>query len=149
MGCDIHMFKEKKISGVWKCLDKFIPEEDSSPCRETSFFNEDRDYEFFVVIAGVRGEGRLHYQDDLPQDISETLMIHSVRHWGSDGHSHSSITKPQVKTVLSKISNALSTCQSCGQDIESKVVSQHVIDRFEEIYNNLEDDERCVFWFDN
>ena len=145
MGADIHMFKEKKVNGKWTSLDEWeIEEGEDLPSRTTYFFEEERNYEFFGAIAGVRGNGRIHYSS-FPSDVSEEVMIHYVRYWGGDAHSAGFITKKEAINIMKKTV----PCPTCGHKESNEKLDKYALLCFENVADNLEDDERCVFWFDN
>lgn len=67
MGCDIHLFAEKKINGKWLNVDKYSKNPDYDPKekgdwkeqkliikREDMFYTGGRNYNLFCALAGVR-----------------------------------------------------------------------------------------------
>lgn len=82
MGCDIHVWLERKIDDEW-CM---ISEASSGCGGKFDSFGRERDYAFFAQLAGVRGDGPP--PKGLPDDVSKVVQYHSDR-WGYDGHSHS------------------------------------------------------------
>lgn len=97
MGCDIHLYIEKKINdGVWV------------PCHwESKYRNNDGDYDYnklwedplcvgrnydlFAILANVRNYGfsdPIDYPRGLPKDVSKYVNNKSKK-YGIDGHSHS------------------------------------------------------------
>lgn len=62
MGCDIHLYIEKKVRGKWVPF-KEIPEDD---------YPDDRDYNVFALLAGVRGRHEKTYfaERGIPLDTS-------------------------------------------------------------------------------
>jgi len=124
MGCDIHMFKEKKIDGKWLSVDTWVQDPDEyHPHVEVCQFDSERGYAFFTALAGVRGRGvQLHFSD-MPPDVSPEVKAHYELYWGYDGHTPGHITKAEAVA--------------------------HGGPYFQDLIKNLEDDERCVFWFDN
>jgi hypothetical protein len=90
MGCDIHLYLEEKIDGKWKCLDKFT--EDSKGFLEVEeWLHDDRDYDFFAVLAGVRNGCDfvpISEPRGLPPDCShELLRYHDEADYGFHSHS--------------------------------------------------------------
>ena len=59
MGCDIHMYKEKRVDGVWVAADEWTPDEYEEGRMEVQWekrFTE-RNYELFGALSkGVRSE---------------------------------------------------------------------------------------------
>lgn len=85
MGCDIHLYIEKKIDEKeWV----YIGESDYNG----------RDYELFGFMAGVRGSQQYFKQKGLPDDISSGVRKICVD-YGSDGHSHSWLTLEELQSV--------------------------------------------------
>lgn len=113
MGCDIHMYVEKKkADGTWKAMDKWVEEaEDDEP----SYWNADynslvyngRNYNLFAILANVRngygfagcdtGEGFVPISEPkgLPDDVTEEVKRCSDQ-WDCDGHSHSYLTLKEL-----------------------------------------------------
>ena len=82
MGCDIHIFTERKDeNGFWESVDFYIP---CKGFRLVEFYH-DRNYELFNALAGVRGEGRRDVAKGFPDDASETVR----KEHGDDDDYHS------------------------------------------------------------
>lgn len=120
MGCDIHLFVEKKVNGVWKAL-KGINEPKVERIRSAwiSWLGEDREvtgrlehwlkeeregtynfisinrnYLLFAVLADVRnsyGIEPIHRPRGLPSDVS-AVVKEQADNWGEDAHDHSYLT---------------------------------------------------------
>ena len=90
MGCDIHMYIEKKDKekGQWEAVDY------------SDDIDVGRDYDLFCFLAGVRcGEEPQHFErKGLPDDLSPEVR-EECEGWGSDGHSHSWLTLEELQTV--------------------------------------------------
>lgn len=111
MGCDIHVFLEKKKTinneekwvniDYWQQnpyydgVDEYEREYDHVPVYRG------RNYELFNILAGVRGsgDGMICEPKGLPKDVSETTKKESDR-WDGDGHSHSHFTLFELKEFL-------------------------------------------------
>lgn len=86
MGCDIHLFVEKKENNIWK--------------KVYGDFCDDRDYDLFSILADVRnGSGfagcdtgtgfiPISKPKGLPKDVSKEIQ-EEYDDWDIDGHSHS------------------------------------------------------------
>ena len=74
MGCDIHVFLEKKVNNNWLFITNF----------KRNQATEGRNYERFAALAGVRGEGPA--ARGLPVNVSESVKYLTD---GLDYHSHS------------------------------------------------------------
>lgn len=83
MGCDIHLYVEKKINREWVYADKI---------------DVGRDYELFGFLAGVRGEQQHFEQKGFPDDASPKVR-EICEGYGVDGHSHSWLTLEELQTV--------------------------------------------------
>jgi hypothetical protein len=98
MGCDIHLFVEKKISEKWECLNEI---EDNEGTLSTSYKKEiyhERNYSLFALLAGVRnsaGVKPISEPRGLPEDVSEIVKRISDQ-WNDDGHSHSYYTLKEL-----------------------------------------------------
>lgn len=104
MGCDIHMFAEKKVNGKWEQIGKVFENPYYSPDRESKI-DEDgyewnpthtnqpykgRNYDLFAILADVRngrgfagvktGEGfnPISSPKGLPKDISKELLKEDI-----------------------------------------------------------------------
>lgn len=111
MGCDIHLYAEKKVTPKWwefwkrpkwVSIDKYSRNEDwesfDDPeykvAYDDRFYTGGRSYNVFCALANVRA---FHFTGDppcvsqpkgLPHDCCPEILAESDR-YGSDGHSHS------------------------------------------------------------
>lgn len=108
MGCDIHLYQEKKVNGKWVTADKWRMEKDQGVESEYVTFEDrlwaDRNYRLFAVLANVRnGYGfagivtgdpvlPIALPRGVPDDACEQYKAEAER-WGQDGHSHSWLTR--------------------------------------------------------
>jgi len=103
MGCDIHMFLEKKL----RDSDPWVADEghglhsgNREYVREISPVN--RDYELFGLIAGVRSFKKSIYSvKGVPKDCDPRLMAH-IAYYGNDYHSATFLSLDQFSKVLKK-----------------------------------------------
>lgn len=111
MGCDIHLFVEKRVNGRWVTADKWKTDKDDEPPRKRvpydAAFYHDRNYELFSILADVRngrgfagiktGEGFVPIADPrgLPDDVCDEVRA-EAESWGGDGHSHSHLTVAEL-----------------------------------------------------
>lgn len=108
MGCDIHMFLERKRStdDVWhldpghKVITEYAGTEDEYI--HTSELCSGRSYELFGHLAGVRYMENIVSPLGILKDASAGFITAS-KQWGSDGHSHSHISISKYKKILSNI----------------------------------------------
>ncbi|MCI0665666.1 MAG: hypothetical protein L0220_31805 [Acidobacteria bacterium] len=116
MGCDIHIFVEKKVDGKWVSADKWTPypyaDEEGETRKEwvdsDDLIYSDRNYDLFGILANVRngwgaagsdtGDGfkPIAMPKGLPSDVSTKVKAESDA-WGDDSHSHSWITLEELK----------------------------------------------------
>lgn len=102
MGCDIHVFVERKIDdGDWEIHPGHINRVDDgivSEIREVDTVS--RDYNLFAKLANVRGySGRVPL--GIPDDISDAIEL-KLDDWGVDGHSHSFMSIEEFEQILKK-----------------------------------------------
>lgn len=118
MGCDIHLYAEKRVDGAWQSADAWEPNEYYDPEDPDSEekplaipyrkrFYDSRNYDLFAMLANVRNGYRFAGCDTgdgfvpicepkgLPDDVSPQVKADSDR-WGSDGHSHSWLTVAEL-----------------------------------------------------
>ena len=106
MGCDIHLFSEKKksINGedkwvnadYWEINPYFETDKTEQELDIVSIY-DNRNYDLFNILAGVRGNGpSISQARGLPNDVSSIVKKESDR-WDDDGHSHSYFTLAELK----------------------------------------------------
>lgn len=108
MGCDIHLYTERKREDpdgneFWWCCDNFKPNvyalwDDNEDKYTVNHIYEDRSYELFTALAGVRNSSDvdvIDYPRGLPDDVSDIVKKESD-YWGVDGHSHSWLTAREL-----------------------------------------------------
>ena len=102
MGCDIHLYKEKKVDGVWVSADENWVDQYGEgldvPYQERF---TDRNYELFGFLSkGVRGEFDFSFLErGIP--IDACVEVSNVCDgWGCDGHSHSYLYIHELKDAV-------------------------------------------------
>lgn len=93
MGCDIHMFAERKINGKWEniYLKETIRIYESHSHTKNFYTYDSRSYALFTALAGVRnsiGVPVISIPKGLPEDACDEVKKESEE-YGVDGHSHS------------------------------------------------------------
>ena len=156
MGCDIHLYAEKRQEGKWVTADKWTdnpdyPEDSKNPKQvdggwrgntNDRFYTDGRNYNLFSALAGVRnyifdGEPPMvSPPKGLPEDCCEEIKLEREG-WGSDGHSDSYLTLKELEAF--DWSSYGATCDDFRKE---------VIPKMKLLADNLED-VRIVFWFDN
>jgi len=110
MGCDIHIYTEKRVNGKWISADNWKKSEwaeSDADLSVTPEIYEGRNYNLFAILADVRngrgfagiktGEGftPISPPKGLPEDVSEQVKAASDR-YGCDGHSHTFLTVAEI-----------------------------------------------------
>lgn len=101
MGCDIHLYKEKKINGVWVTADSRWVDEYDEGVKDVPYQDRftNRDYNLFGAIAGVRHKYDFSLKPrGLPFNACDEVKTVSDQ-WGRDGHSHSHLTLSELKDL--------------------------------------------------
>jgi len=102
MGCDIHMFLERKRATDTKWhADPYHHGSDAEYSDSPLELPSGRSYELFTYLAGVRGWGGPPPRG-IPPDVSARVQ-EIIDYWGSDGHSHSYISINGYKTILKQL----------------------------------------------
>jgi hypothetical protein len=176
MGCDIHLFIEKRLrkNDPWQ-LDEHheIEREDYgegdfheslSECNATG-----RNYEMFSHMACVRGTG-LYEAKGMPKDSDPVLMKFSEYDSDrTDWHSHSWLTLDELKECIRECGGSLidsdrtdayfdgdwnnsppdytTIYRYCKKWLDEQLVEKMLLDN--ENRNDIEPEIRIVFWFDN
>ena len=101
MGCDIHMYVERKRGGKWYNCDYFVPSiewKDADGPDDSKFTRIEmyggRNYALFATLANVRNYGNTDYicePKGLPEDASE-YVASEYESWVGDAHSCSYLT---------------------------------------------------------
>ncbi len=113
MGCDIHLFTERKKTinqkerwiniDNWK-LNSYFGEYEGEAEYEISSAYRGRNYSLFSLLADVRSEDvdvPVSPPKGLPDDVSDAIKKESDV-WGIDGHSHSYLTMGELYEHLDK-----------------------------------------------
>lgn len=106
MGCDIHMFIEKRQdpSLPWEADEHHVMDPEGWVHSVTAV---GRSYWLFNAMAGVRyGDKQLFDARGLPDNVSPIVKQESDR-WGIDGHTHSWLTLEEYKTCLEAFDKAI------------------------------------------
>lgn len=153
MGCDIHLFAEKRVNGKWHSLDKFTTNKDFDPddelgdreievLREDRFYTGGRNYNLFSALAGVRSyEFRnkpniISIPRGVPNDCCEEIK-REIDYYGSDGHNHSFLYLYDLEAF--NWSDYGETCNDFLLEVIPKMIAT----------GSSDEDVRIVFYFDN
>lgn len=132
MGCDIHLFVERKdADGKWVGTPVGYPE-------------VTRDYAGFAALAPCgRGTWECTPQmRKLPPDASDEAR-QSYKEWGSDAHTPSYLSKKELKEI-EKYLHHFTTYPHTMVRVSAVEFVRNIIRQMRE-----HDAERIVFWFDN
>lgn len=172
MGCDIHMFVEKKVNNKWEKLSKKFKYRHYDPTRENKIDEDgyewnpeftdspysDRNYDLFAILADVRngrgfagcytGEGfnPISEPKGLPKDASNEVKLEFFD-WGSDAHSASFFTIKELKDY-----DWSQQTITHGEKLTYTEASNNFLDYITGTLSEFTDNDeeiRIVFWFDN
>jgi hypothetical protein len=101
MGCDIHIYVERKIEGKWVSADHWATDPDGYTDAVNPIY-DGRNYRLFAILANVRNYSRAWYNPisepkGLPDDVSHEVSEQANERWSTDGHSHSFFTLAEIK----------------------------------------------------
>ena len=100
MGCDIHMYLEKKKNGAWVPAQGFVKmyEDLGSDVPYPDRFTE-RDYHLFGFLAGVRAPEYQHFEPKgfPPDACPEVRQVYE--RYGSDAHTPSYLTLSELNKI--------------------------------------------------
>lgn len=109
MGCDIHLYKEKKIDGEWVTADVWEDEYgDGLDVPYKKQFNQ-RDYALFGFLAGVRRESNISLKPTGIPDNASANVKACYKRWEGDAHSASSLTLDSLKWHWANLSDKFIT----------------------------------------
>ena len=119
MGCDIHIYTEKlktvNDKKQWINCDYWIKNSYYDPIEEDPWeteyavheFYQERDYELFAALAGVRTNGGpVVPLKGFPDNASEPIR-ELYKRWDSDGHSHSYLTITELKQLQKNLGDTV------------------------------------------
>jgi hypothetical protein len=162
MGCDIHLYVEKRLkSGDWafvRDLNETINSDGLRPWAAQGkpvggFWKlSGRNYNLFANLAGVRGDGP--EAKGLPGDVSDYLQ-EEVDGYGSDGHSHSWSTPLEFMEAYISAMEIYDEHSELDKYIQIRLKdgAEVALDAFMRDMCSLDmdqgDEYRFVYWFDN
>jgi hypothetical protein len=102
MGCDIHLYVEKKRNGKWVPAQGFMDVGNEDGLLDVPYPDkqlDDRDYLLFGFIAGVRDDTNQHFEPKgFPKDASKEVKA-VFKSWGTDAHTPSYLTLEELQSV--------------------------------------------------
>lgn len=111
MGCDIHIYREKRVNGAWVTADRWEEYDygDGEKGIEVPWQESftDRNYNLFGLLsAGVRSEYAFSFTArGIPFNACKEVAECSAR-WGVDGHSHSYLYLHELKDMREYLNSA-------------------------------------------
>lgn len=143
MGCDIHIFVERK-NNENRWVDSMIYENSVYGEGFTPLSDYERDYGLFATLAGVRGDNPIEYPKGIPEDCSPEYRK-LCEDWGDDGHSHSYFTLRELLDAAPNYS------EYRKQSLDGFILHLNNIIKMLDIWVNKEEMEkyRVCFFFDN
>lgn len=108
MGCDIHLYKEKKVNGQWVSADEGWIDAYNEGHEDVPWEKRftDRDYDLFGFLCkGVRRSFDYSLTEKgLPEDCCKQVRT-LAESWGTDGHSHSYLTLSELQQSWEMLQN--------------------------------------------
>ncbi len=137
MGCDIHLYQEVKVGGVWWLY--------STP-------RIDRWYALFGKMAGVRGDGpAIIAPKGIPEDASAITRL-CLKDWKLDAHNHSWLDTDEIgeleRWIVGQRIREQDDFISVSYDLWGYCNGDDWSNYKPESTEGIED-VRFVFWFDN
>lgn len=159
MGCDIHIYRERRINGNWETDTDVeisnIEEDYKSYESGCGWFN--RNYHVFAAFSNVRSYDNLPVSPpaenrDFPDDVTDINAACKAQ-WDSDGHSHGWLSLGELKYLQEQYENAMVT-HSDNSDKWGNIaeyIGQYIKQITKEGYFDGLPDEDCriVFFYDN
>ncbi len=136
MGCDIHLFRERRIDGIWEtdttreCEPEEQQAEDPYYSYESGMGYFGRSYLLFAALSGVRSYGPMAIDPPaedrgFPEDACEMNKACSDQ-WDADGHSHGWLDMRELSELMEKY-------------FQAPVLHDGNAERFEMVLANLEE----------
>ena len=131
MGCDIHMYKEKRVNGKWLTADEWESYDygDDEKGRGVPWQKRftARNYELFGLLAkGVRREHPFSFEPrGMPFNACEEVQ-RSSEGWDSDGHNHSYLYLHELRDMAEFLKNATIHINGMKEADELKVLRESV-----------------------
>lgn len=95
MGCDIHLYVERKVGEIWEACDKWqLDNLENTTVDYPDRFYTGRNYELFAILAGVRNRYDVYpivEPRGIPGDVSSNIA-QEYESWGFDAHTPSWLT---------------------------------------------------------
>lgn len=105
MGCDIHVYRERRVNGEWETDTQVEKEEGEDwSSYESGVGYVDRNYWLFAALSGVRSYSALAINPPaedrgFPEDAAQ-LHQECSEQWDSDGHSHGYLDMAELDKLI-------------------------------------------------
>lgn len=157
MGCDIHVYRERKVDGVWETDTVGHDEGDDYISYESGAGYCGRSYGLFALLSNVRSHGDLPIKPPaedrgFPDDATEINQACSAQ-MDSDGHSHGWLNLAELQKLHEDYEQAAVLYEpgkynftyfaQCLEDFINQVSKG---DYFQDV---LPEDGRILFFYDN
>ena len=153
MGCDVHMFTERKNrKDKWVSADNFTMDVEFEDAYTTELVKDmgrieicsDRNYTLFGVLAGVRRDYDNHLPiRGIPNDASE-LVKREYKVWECDAHTATWATVTELEQHQRQTDSH--QLHLMLEDLEQHFKSRWNFIVYDDNYKN---NCRIIFWFDN
>ncbi len=155
MGTDIHWYSETRRDGKWECDQADSYKTGKYSLREMDYFyDNDRNYLLFGLLAGVRRDVPWGWAEKgFPDDASDEVRV-IYAEWGSDAHTPSYLTRAELREKLAELvpecAKALIGPDHPDQLEQLKHLTYWLNTLIDTLVSDVPDtDQRIVFWFDN
>lgn len=160
MGCDIHLYRERRVNGEWETDTIEELEDPTDQYYQYQGFRliDGRSYTLFAALSNVRNYGSLHVPPPAedrgyPADACPVNMRCSIQ-WDADGHSHGYLTIGEVYALKERWEESIVLYEQDDrtdstfvvEQIDLLIKSMNVGDYFQGIDP---DDGRILFFYDN
>lgn len=159
MGCDIHLYRERKVDGIWETDTIEEAEDDGEYMNYQGFRLKDgRSYTLFSALSGVRSYGEMLVQPPAenrgwPDDVCEVNQRCS-KYWVGDAHTHGWLTIAEVCSLKDQWEQAIVLYENTNRsdpsytaiEIQNLIESMQAGDYFQ---NTHPDEGRILFFYDN
>lgn len=98
MGCDIHLYVERRDGNRWVTADSWTRSYNRSAVNSVDNFYDWRDYALFAILADVRNWNDLlpiEYARGAPDDCCDEVRG-EIERWKNDAHHHSWLTLREI-----------------------------------------------------
>lgn len=101
MGCDIHLFLERKTAKGWIDSTPYVKDDFDNDIRIQDHYT--RCYMLFGILAGVRYHSgpNIAFPRGIPENCCQEYK-NFVEEWQADGHNHSFFTVDELITAAKK-----------------------------------------------